>query len=365
MNADPQVAGEEDGGDGNASEKIQQFKVLSDRVVVATASGRVISIDLSNGSTAWQSRPTDAPVRNFQAIDDFVVVAATDPSTMSTDVVVLDGITGQIADRTTYSINMGRNPQQFMNMALSRDGVLVTTVHNQIIGRDLFQSSGGWKYPSAGKNNGEMMFQMSTGEQQLVIANDRVLALQMSGAVQAVRAYDLRTGKPITTRDPQNKKDIEVSYPTNGGVDRNGQQQAYTIQTVGSMFYIVGPKSMAAYDLDRDSKWVAEPRAEPGQTRDFILTQDYALMLNQVAVVNPKATTLPALKLVAYSRAKVGDGVESGRLVARPVIKDRIAAGKWQVTNGAFYYVSADNKLKMLKSSTGSAPTTAPAVEKE
>ncbi len=338
------------GGQANndGPERISHFQVLSDRVVVATSEGRVISFDLTTGKPAWQVKPAELPVRHFQAIDDFVVISSTDQFA-NTDVFVLDAITGQINSKVNFNPQQNR---QLMNLALSRDGVLVTTQMNELNGRDLFDpSNAGWKRQVGNRQIGEMPFINVVGEDQLIINNDRILAVSMAQdqQKQSVRVFDLRTGEPKRSKDPRNGKTVETIY-TSGSTRGPRGDQSLSIQTVGSQVYLVSPNAMKSINLDAAGSWSPNGINERGPIKGFELSRDYALVI-QTPAQNDRMPKLPSIQISTHSREKLDTGDESGLLVYRPTIKDPagILADEWTVADGGFYYVSGDQKLKLLK----------------
>ena len=63
------------------------------------------------------------------------------------------------------------------------------------------------------------------------------------------------------------------------------------------------------------------------------------------------AEKVTGVQMMAFSRAIVPSGVESGNLERREMIRDpdNILAGQWQVANGAFYFVNGAHKLRVMK----------------
>ncbi len=334
-------------------ERISHFRVLSDRVVVGTTGGRVVSFDLNNGAANWQARPSDLPLRHFAAIDDFVVVASTD-QTSATDMTVLDSITGQITSRTTFE-----NRQPLVNMALSRDGVLVVMLMNELSAYDLYETTLAtttWKRGVGNRGNGEVPFLMSGQQDQLVITDGRVLAVGVTNErTQSVRAFDLRTGEPKRSKDARQGRvrDVDTTFPSGAVAGPNQEPPAIYIRPVGPIFYIVGPKSLKAFHLDQGWTWGPDPKgmADRGVVRDFLVAQDMCVLLTQTVAVNANAPKISSIQFMAHSRQVMDNGVESGLLEHRPILRDPagILPTQWQIANGSFYYVSADQKLKMLK----------------
>lgn len=336
------------------AERISGCRVLSDRLVLGTTSGRVISLELATGHATWQTRPSDLPIRHFLASEDFVAVSYTDqnPSGVpSTEVVVLDAITGQITLRDNYDGQ--NNGKQLVNLALSRDGVLVAMLPRGLRARDLYDpKTPEWKQDNIGNPmNDGLPLSMSIGPEQMVITDDRVLVMFRSQqGQQSVRAYKLRDQlRPMKIRNEKTGQENDIPFMPRTESNPN-DNVALHIRAAGPMFYIFGQKSLAAYHLDNpQSQWWPSTKNMP-IARDLVLTQDYAVLVTQTpANPNAAATRVQAVSLQMYSRAITASGVESGALEQRPSVKDpaNIVIGQWQVANGAFYYISGDQKLKM------------------
>ena len=62
------------------AEQIWKVGIVSDRIIVATTNGRIIALDMADGKTIWQMRPSDRPVDRLLVSDDFVVGQVNDGS---------------------------------------------------------------------------------------------------------------------------------------------------------------------------------------------------------------------------------------------------------------------------------------------
>jgi outer membrane protein assembly factor BamB len=328
------------GGDNEAGEEqIGAVAVLSDRVVFATGRGRVAAIDLTTGRVAWQMRPGEAALRKMAASEDFVVVATGDDNG-SVDMVVLDTMTGQTVRRTTY--DAGRQGR-FINLALSPGGTLVTMLANKLIGRDLYDpAAAGWERPASANIN-DPAFAGSVGQKQLVISDDRVLAVATAAGQQHVRAYDLATGKPVMAQGAKPDAPVEAAF-TAASTGASGNDSAVSVATVGPAFYVYGPAALTSYHLDKkDWRWSAKVGATiRGTFRDLLLAKDYAVLVNVDNLANNNADKVPAVQLNVFSRALSNSGNESGLLERHPTVRDPagILVGQWQLAEGAFYYVA-------------------------
>jgi hypothetical protein len=172
-------------------EQIASVRPLSDRVVLGTTTGRVVAVDLGDGSILWQGRPTDRGPVQFLASDDFVVLRVLDES--GAQIIVLDALSGQFVSRRAYG-NDGAMP---VNMALAADGTLVWVMPDRVCGKDLFEPGDRLTFEQIGAREGTAppLFQAATGADHLQIADFRILVLSDNGT--AVRVYSLENGKPL------------------------------------------------------------------------------------------------------------------------------------------------------------------------
>ena len=346
--APPVVAVPDDPPQG---EQIVKYHVLSDRLLLGTSTGRIVSIDLTSGNTDWQARLQDVSVRHFLANEDFVAVSYTDGP--SSDVYALDAISGQVVLHNAYSGNEGPTPTTLVNLALSPDGVLITMQGNRLLGRDLYDlSTKQWACNANPTNPMDNPFIASTDDNQLIIADDCVLAVYRSTSqLESVRPYDLRTLEPKQTHNTQLNRDIDTIYPSHMSTDRDGN--GVQVVNSGVSIYIVGPHSLAAYNLNRpDSEWDSGGGSiDHGILREFVVARDYAVVINQLPNQNLGSPQLVAIEMALYNRAIAPSGVESGVLERRMPLRDPhgFMADQWQVVDGAFAYVSGDQKLKLLR----------------
>ncbi|MGN6507694.1 MAG: hypothetical protein ACTHM6_19215, partial [Tepidisphaeraceae bacterium] len=337
------------------SEQFIKYQLLSDRLLLGSSSGRVVALDLGSGKSDWQARFQDLPVRHFLATEDFMAVSYTDGGTGS-DVYALDTLSGRVVLHNSYVSGQGNWPTTLMNLALSPDGVLVTMQGGRLLGRDLYDlSTPPWTYNAVGASPLDTPYIASGGDNQLVISDDTVLAVYRSANnVLSVRPYDLRTLQPKTFHDDRLNRDINITYASHAATDRDS---GIVIVAAGPSVYLFGAHSLAAYNLNhRDPGWNSgSAAADDGVTREFIVAQDYAVQINQLASPNLDAPRVPAIKLAFYDRTVTASGVESGLKDRVATLRDpaSFAAEQWQLVDGAFTYVSGDHKLKLLRVNPG------------
>ena len=333
------------------SEEFARFRLLSDRIVLTTSSGRTVAID-ANGKTLWQARVSEIAAGRLVTNDDFVAVTHTDPAGTTAQVCAFDAQTGQIVLRKAY--DAGQLPGgQLTNLTLSPDGVLVTMLAGRLIAQDLYDpGSGERRYDRPNNNFGDPLFGQSTVDGQLAVVGDRVLAVaRTSDNRQAVRAFDLRTMRPLTTKEPTGREP-EISFTPGGG--EADLSLPVTLRAGGRAFYVVGQRSFASYSLSKaEQAWTASNGAgDLGAIRDVIVAKDFVLLIRQVAVGTTTTPKLPAINVSMFNRTWLDDlDRENGSLEQRPTITDpaAIEAGEWQVADGALYYVAGDGKLKVLR----------------
>ncbi|HEY0009692.1 MAG TPA: hypothetical protein VGB55_13270, partial [Tepidisphaeraceae bacterium] len=215
-----------------------------------------------------------------------------------------------------------------------------------------------WEQNPRLRNPNEFPFINNNDPRQLVITDGRILAVHMSmQQAMTVRAYNLQNGLPMLTRDPRTGKESDAAYTANVSTHQNNPTPQLSINTSGPAFYVVGPKSLASYHLDQPEwQWFLNAGAgDRGVNHDFVLCRDFAVLIHQPSQLpNAAAEKVPSVQLSIHSRATAASGRESGSLEQRPTVRDpaSVLLGQWQVANGAFYYVSGDQKLKMLKANS-------------
>src|SRR5204862_7673106 len=122
------------GGAGDPAEEIEHVRATGDRVVIGTSSGRVASLELSDGSMAWQTRVGETSLNQMLASDDFIVVRFVDD--FGAQIVALETFGGQIVMRRLFGPEAAPGP---INLALSPDGTLVYTLQDRVCGQDLYE----------------------------------------------------------------------------------------------------------------------------------------------------------------------------------------------------------------------------------
>ncbi|MGC4034252.1 MAG: PQQ-binding-like beta-propeller repeat protein [Tepidisphaeraceae bacterium] len=338
------------------AERFSEVRLLSDRVVLATTTGRVLAVDLALSALAWQNRVSESGVSRLLSSDDFIAAGFIDPANGS-EAYVFDAVTGQTVLHKSYDGN--NNPQAggLVNLALSPDGVLVTMQAGRLTAVDLYDiGSGDRKYDAANARGNGMMampFIQSMNEGQLVISGDKVLAVYagMTGQ-QSVHAYDLRTMRAVSTTDPRTRRETEVGFGMRR-LDPDGTPMR--ILASGNAFYVVGQRTVLAFDTSKpaiEPAWETLPGARDRKPmRDCVLSQDYLVQIAPTTPVNIDAERLPAARLSIYSRSKTEKGGESGLLEQVPVLQEPagIMAENWQLTDGAFFFITGDNKLKVAR----------------
>ncbi len=341
--------------DAQTIEKIHHFKLLNDRIIFTTTSGRIACLSSETGNLLWQTEPAEQAYMRFQAIDDFVAVSIFNPESGSSDVVVIDGMTGKTLKRISPQ-NSTMGMPILVNMVISPDGVLVMLHPNMMQSYDLFSLDAQPKKYNI-PNTTDAPFTNSSGNEQMVVADDRLLVLYQSNNSnkQMVRVYDLHALKPLRITNP-NGQNADLFYPTGATSDPQTGLAFVSIRSSGSWIYAVGPRSLRAQNLNHEEWWWPGTGADAnnrGPVRDLILTQNYCLMIQQSNVPNPSlsATKVPKIRIQAYSREKVSSGAESGLLEQSPDITDTagILIGQWQVAENSFYYVNDEKKLNLLK----------------
>jgi len=328
-----------------AGEQFDVCRPTSDRAVFATNTGRVLTVELANGKVAWQTRLAEGPLLQLLASDEFVVARFADAS--GVQIAALDTFAGQPqGPRRVFPLDGSRQP---INMALSTDGTLVFTFPSHLCGKNLFETNKELNFlvPDQPDGTGVARFAGANLPDQLMAANGRVIAVCDNG--QYVRTFSLENGK-------------EISQPLQTGV--SGTNWAVFLRPVGSRLYVINPRGVVSYNLDRveDSWGISKlPMDPPPAVRDALIGQDYIVLLDQLSGQNPNAggggraaAPRQGYRLLAHSRAlaqREGVGtVENGRLDYDPIITSNVGiSSEWQGVNGGFYYRTLDRTVHFLR----------------
>lgn len=358
-------------GDGDG-ERVVHVRPLQDSVIVGTSSGRILALDLDDGSIAWQTRPTPYSIVRLLASDDFVVALLSDEPGMS--ILALDAFEGRMVNRWSFSRDSGVFP---VNLALSSGGMLVFTLPDRICGKDLFEPGPQMSYqePPNDRAAGNMLYQGAGGEGQLLIDDGRILAVSDSG--QFVRVHSLETGKLIESMSDGSDSGGGGSV---GLLKTEARNWNVWLRTAGPHLYVVGQQSLIAYNLDHpDQSWSKIVDSSTNENfQDAFVGQDYLVLIDQPSRTsnadrNPLPQGMPPgmpgmippgmangnaadaerddpYRLLAFSRAKIKrDNRESGLWVVDKYLTDAIKPNQWQAVEGGFYFLGKDNQLRFLR----------------
>jgi hypothetical protein len=354
-------------------EQIMLVQPVGDHALLATSTGRILCLNLSDGGNAWQTRLSNSPADRLLANEDFTVLRLVD--NLSVQLVVLDTFSGAVLLRQSFSQQPAPNaaapfPVVPLNLALSADGTLVYTLPDRIRARDLYEPSKE-KFVDPQQQqppppNAAAPFAGCTQPDQLLITEGLILALSDNG--QFVRVHSLETG--LTRSQPLQ------TYTTNAS--------PVSLRVVGPHLYVIGRESVASYDLDHpgEENWKGIPPTDAFASDskanfvDAFIDPSYVVALNQQtgarraggaeqgapgAGAPPAPAPAPAALpgpagasscfLCAYSRLPVSDKdpKESGRLDYLFEVSRPMGILKWVGVDGGFYYLTADQKLHYLR----------------
>lgn len=324
-----------------ANEQIlNNARTLSDRVIFTTNQGRIVALDLGDGSAIWQARPSDRPLERFMANEDFVAVLFYDD--MSAQIAAFDATNGQTAFRRVFS----RDTVGPVNVALAADGKLIYLMPEQLVCRDLFDPSDRAAYTRTIRAaDGAPVFGMEPrGAGQLMIADDRIIALTDNG--QFARLYSLEDGQPITVESKELQRSIERKLRTGAGSDWN-----VSLQIIGQRLFAMSAFTLMSNNLEANEPAVTyfgEPQ-ERYLARELWATNTHLLRIEEPAdrAERRRQNRPGGLRISTFSRATDAKGQESARLDHIFVVSAPDVTG-WQVVNGGVYYLTTDRKLHFL-----------------
>jgi hypothetical protein len=373
----------------NAVEEIIEVRPVGDHVLLTTTSGRILSAELASGHIAWQTRLSDRPVDRLVANDDFAVVRVSDETAVR--IAAFDIATGQMRCTRSWVVQSGMVP---VNLALAADGTLVYTMPDRLCLKDLYKPWPDSTDKEVQANPGISLFEKANLPDQLLIAEGRILAFADDGTIKYVRVHSLETGQPVPLRyhSAQGEQDVDV-------VLKAGKSDQVSLRVIGPHLYIVNPSGVIGYNLDHPVETWASPEDNiPKPTvKETFLDQQYLVLLNEPPVSDDVGAPIPVglapapapapvipqpaqpaqpgnpnvgvppvqpngapagpsheYRLQIFGRYPVSDKnpAESGRLDYLQTVTDPAGISpSWQAADGAFYYLTADSKLHLLRGS--------------
>jgi outer membrane protein assembly factor BamB len=322
-------------------EQIWRVNLLSDRIILATSSGRILALDLADGKTLWQMRPSDRPVERLLASDDFVVILINQGSQFR--VIALDTFSGQSLMHREFP----NDNNTLVNLALAADGKLLYLLTDRIECKDLFEPGEHLSFSvQVRRTDGNGAFYGANQPEQFIISGDHVIALSDEG--RFMRAYSLDDGKPLLGALNDDGVDTTV------GLQTKAPDWQVRLAAQGSRLYAFGNpgRSLVGYDLNQIADNTYDNVYQDDVIQEALFGKDYLLLIDEHApsdrpqVRQQFPTTLA---LCAYSRALVSSGRESGLLAARFTFTSSTGIQSCQPTNGGLVYLTGDQKIFFLK----------------
>jgi outer membrane protein assembly factor BamB len=385
-------------------ETITQVRPVDDKLIVATSAGQLFALKMATGTPAWHTRlSAAAPISRVAATDDFTVARVDDPAT--TQLVVIDTLTGQLVRRIGFNTESGAVP---VNFALAADGTLVWIQPDRLCGKDLFdpptKKENNYDIV-AGQNEGargagpnaQIQLQMDGGQvfnpiyagatnpDQLLISEGRILVVNSNG--KYVSVHSLETGKLIVNTQEDGRR-AEARLATAMGENNEAVNDwGVAMTVVGSKLYVTSRRNgPVCYNLDKTNLlWngtIDKPTTPNVNFQEPFIGQDYFVLLDRPAPkAGPQAGAGPGLpggppippvpgafvpaavaaappanpmtntaRLHCYTRAVFDKtGRESGKINYYPYLRDDSGIGEVQAVEGGFYYLTGDKKLHFLK----------------
>jgi outer membrane protein assembly factor BamB len=323
-------------------ETISSVQPLSDRVVIATNGGRVFAADLTDGKLLWQSRPAKAPVERLLATDDFVVAKLA--GTSSSLIAAMDAFNGSVVFRKVFARDAQALPNP-VNLALSSDGTLVWIMPDRAVAKDLFETGDSLRFGGASSRPQEQSFAyaLSSGEDQLVIADGRILVVAENGMF--VEALSMDSGQVLKNDEDGAPQRFATGIPTN-------TDARPSIRVIGNMLYVATPLRVIAYDLEHLGRsWTTDiGREASAPIRAVLPSRGYLLIVTETEPIRSRRPQNKPAELVVdcYSRAQLPDGSESGRRDFHHTLNEPGGVVSWQAVEGGLYYLAGDQKLHFL-----------------
>lgn len=313
-------------------EQYIQAHITSDRVLLATSTGRLIALNLADGTLAWQSRLLEnIPLDRLVATDDFTVVRLLRDNRV--DLVTFDTYSGELISRRGFANSTGAIP---INFALAPDGTLVYILSDRICGKDLFDPGEQLTWEVTAQTGGQPVYEGALLPEHLKIHDGRIMVLSDGG--QFIRVHSLQTGRMIRYPSGRRNREVEALLST-GNTDWRTR-----LVIDGSSLYCVSPRALVAYNLENPEQTWRGPN-DPATThsyRDVLVGQDYLVLVDA-----PGEGPSVNCTLYAFSRTKTRNG-ESGLMVHSPTVQERTPIMQWRGVEGGIYYLRGDRTLHFL-----------------
>jgi len=321
-----------------AEEQIAQIRPLSDRLLVATTSGRLMCLQLTDGTLIWQTCLARQPIDRLLANEDFTVLRTNEDNGVS--LMAIDNYDGQVHWRRSFSQEAGMTP---INIALSPDGLLVWLMPDRICAKDLYEPGDEAKFgetpvqPADPNVQTTGLYVGNTASDGLLIAGGRIITLRNGGRFLSIHSCETGAiiGKPLSTN------------PGPAG------RPKVSLRIEGNFLYAVSSKNIIAYNLDvpADINWGSVQSLD--QVRETLFGSDYLILADEVGPARRPADAQGIVyRLYAFSRTRHDDAGhmrESGRMDRDTPISDPAGITQWQAADGGIYYLSGDQKLHLLK----------------
>jgi hypothetical protein len=329
----PGQAGQGGPSGQGANEQIVFVQPAGDQTLVATSTGRIISLTTRNGESVWQTRLIDRAVDQLLANPHFTVLRIDDPG--GAQIAVYDTPTGRLIGKRRFGPENSQT--QLVNVALSEEATLALTLYSRVVVKDLYDA---WKPAPvelvAQTNRDAAPFVGMNGADQLAVKGGRLVCLYDSGSY--ARAYDLSKNA-----DPTNPLATAATSSDVG------------FQMVGSRMFIRTSSRMLQYNLqDPTDHYEQDPGivSFPPKVRQLLLGKDYAIVVNDSVDRGPAGS--PYSVLVAYRRALIpGKTRERGDAdydVAEPSVRpSNIGITDWLSAEGGVYFLTKDGNLHLLR----------------
>ncbi len=331
-------------------ESVQHVRLLTDRLLLTSSTGRLLALDFADGKPIWQTRLANRPVDQLEATDEFTVVRIMDE--VSVQLGVFDTFNGQQTARMTFPSNQGQ-PYP-INIALAPDGTLIWTAFQQMMAKDLYEpgDKATWSQTSGHQ------YQQNASPDGLLLWGDQVLALCDNGMYVDCRY--IRDGQPVNGSSPSANTWLQTGASANDGTVR--------LRIVGSNLYAIGAHSLNGYNLDHKPN--DPPMHWTGRVNMEVTFNPLIAMLGKDYIVLPSTLTTPPppavaggkvdphYSLEAFSLAPIESALtkrisQSGALIYSHNTKGDLTETsnitQWQPVQGGLCYVSEDGKLHMLR----------------
>jgi outer membrane protein assembly factor BamB len=339
------AAAQPDADQATGAEEVSQVRPAGDRIVVSTSNGRLLAIDTTSGSVAWQIRAGGA-INPLLANSEFTVLRLQSGQTI--ELQAYNTFTGELIGRKSFGVDTGAVP---LNFALAADGTLVYTLPNQLCIQDLFQAtlSPSGMDPSMMVEAGPAPVNIFQGAgqpepDQLLLHAGKIYAVANSG--KEVRVYSIDTGDPFQFSDRSGRATIPAAFST------ESTSANVRLHVSGNYLYVFSPRNLTAHRVDAPTGlWTNWDPTKTTNFQQILFGRDYIGVIDRPGPPPTESNRLGSkLTLNLFNRhgKDIAPDVEAGVLIFQPELQIEGESYALQPVEGGIAFFTGHGAIHFL-----------------